>query len=228
MPIGKPKTINSIPESRDRLYFDQWEYAFSFWLKEAHILRHRDHKQFHNYIDLRRSWTQWQPRFTDDVITNLGAAFDYINGITQPFKLVVSGHWATIYSNDPDLSDQMLAACGFLAQCKQKQAVVDQPRDTVFLLEPKHQLRSYFKAQAFPVEKLPALRDFFAAEGEAITPCPSMQNFLKNTTRVWNNKHWLPDHYFVDYDNPAYATMLAMIMPRAFRKTVSIVQRINS
>jgi hypothetical protein len=220
--------LKIVTESRDRLYFDQWEYAFSFYLKEAHVLRRRDHKQFHNYIDNRRHWVQWQSRFTDGVVDHLTTAFVYINNITQPFKLVVSGHWGTIYSNDPDLSTQMLAACDFLHAARQKQAVVDLPRDTVFLLEPKHQIRSYFKAQMFPVTKIPALRDFFAAQEGAITPSPAMKNFLRLTGRTWNGSHWIPDHYFVDYDNPTYATMLAMIMPRAFRKTVSIAKRINS
>lgn len=215
-------------ESRDRLYFDQWEYAFSFYLKEAHTLRYRDHTQFRSYIDMRRIWTQWQPRLTDNVIANLETVFAHINSITQPFKLVVSGHWATVYSNDPDLSNQMLAACDFLYSARQKQAVVDQPRDTVFLLNPKHKLRSYFKAQMFPVAKIESLREFFAAQGDAITPSPAMQNFLRLPGRSWSGSHWIPDHYFVDYDNPAYTTMLAMIMPRAFRKTASIVQRINN
>lgn len=228
MTVGGLKTIKHATESRDRLYFDQWEYAFSFFLKEAHTLRHRDHKLFHNYIDMRRIWTQWQSRLTEDVIANLETAFVYVNNITQPFKLVVSGHWATIYSNDPDLSTQTLAACDFILQPRQKQAVVDQPRDTVFLLNPKHKIRSYFKAQMFPVAKIPALREFFEAQEGAITPSPAMQSFLKLPGRAWSGSHWIPDHYFVDYDNPAYATMLAMIMPRAFRKTASIVQRINN
>lgn len=220
--------LKIVTESRDRLYFDQWEYAFSFFLKEAHSLRMRDHMQFHNYINLRRTWTQWQSRFTENVIGNLETAFVYVNNITQPFKLVVSGHWATIYSNDPELSAQMLAACDFLHQSKQKQAVVDQPRDTVLLLNPKHRLRSYFKAQMFPVGRISTLRDFFESQDGAIKPSPGMQNFLKLPGRAWTGNHWIPDHYFVDYDNPAYTTMLAMIMPRAFRKTVSIVQRINT
>lgn len=228
MTVGALKTIKHVTESRDRLYFDQWEYAFSFFLTEAHTLRHRDHAQFHNYIDLRRRWTQWQSRFTEDVIANLETTFVYVNNITVPFKLVVSGNWASIYSNDPDLSTQMITACNFLCQLKQKQAVVDQPRDTVFLLKPQHQLRSYFKSQMFPVAKIASLREFFESQEGAITPSPAMQQFLKLPGRAWTGSHWIPDHYFVDYDNPAYATMLAMIMPRAFRKTVSIVQRINS
>lgn len=217
--------IKIVTESRDRLYFDQWKYVFSFRLREAHTLRHRDHKLFHNYIDLRRNWSQWQSRFTENVIADLKTTFVYINNITQPFKLVVSGHWGAIYSNDADLGARMLATCDFVTQCKQKQAVVDRPRDTVLLLEPTHKLRSYFKSQQFPGAKIPALREFFAAQGDAIKPSPAMQLFLRGS---WAGNHWIPDHYYVDYDNPVYATMVAMIMPRAFRKTVSIVQRINT
>lgn len=215
-----PKT-----ESRDRLYFDQWEYAFSFWLKEAHSLRIRDEAQLVKHVQQRLSWPHWQPRFTEPVIDDLKTALAHINSISVPFKLVVSGHWASIYTNDCAVADELMAACAFTQKHKLKQAVIDRPRDTVLLLEPTHKLRSYFKAQKFPGDKIPALREFFRAQGGAIRPSPGMQLFLKGT---WPGHHWLPDHYYVDYDDPVYATMLALIMPRPFRKTLPIVQRINT
>lgn len=215
-----PKT-----ESRDRLYFDCWEYAFSFWLKEAHTLRIRDQAELTKYVQQRLSWAHWQERYTNRVVDDLKAALVHINSITVPFKIVVSGHWASIYTNDPGVADNLIAACAFTRNHRLKQAVIDRPRDTVLLLEPKYRFRSYFKAQQYPGTKIPALRDFFAAQGAAIQPSPGMQNFLKGT---WPGNHWFPDHYYVDYDDPQYATMLALIMPRPFRKTVPIVQRINS
>lgn len=224
--------VKIVTESRDRLYFDQWKYAFSFWLREAHTLRYRDHQQFRNYIDMRLRWTQWQPRFTDDVVDNLETVIAHINSITEPFKLVVSGHWATIYTNDSDLAQRTLTACSFinLDRCKQKQAVVDQPRDTVFLCDPKYQFRSYFKAQMCPGAKITALREFFASQEDEIRPSSALNQCLQGQGWGRNSEGnaWMPDHYFVDYNNPAYVTMLAMIMPRSFRKTVSIVQRINT
>ena len=221
-----PKT-----ESRDRLYFDCWEYALSFWLKEAHTLRHRDEAVMIKYIQRKISWPGFAvprysaTRYDDDVVPNLRTALAYINGISAPFKIMVSGHWVSIYTNDPSLADDLIAACPFTQKHRLKQAVVDRPRDTVLLFEPTHKLRSYFKSQQFPGTKIPALREFFAAQGNAIKPSPAMQLFLRGT---WQGNHWLPDHYYVDYDDPQYATMLALIMPRPFRKTVPIVQRINS
>jgi len=212
-------------ESRDRLYFDQWQYAFSFWLKEAHTLRHRSVAELDRCVGQRMSWAHWEERYTENVVSNLKIALDFINHIKQPFKLTVSGHWASIYTNDPDISDDLIAHCPFTKQHRIKQAVVDRPRDTVLLLEPTHQIRSYFKSQQFPGAKIPALRDFFAAQGDSIKPSMAMQQFLKGTR---HSNHWIPDHYYVDYNDPVYATMLALIMPRAFRKTVPIVQRINT
>lgn len=225
MTVGVLNTIKSITESRDRLYFDQWEYAFSFRLSEAHTLRYRDETQLASYIDRRQLWPAWQPRYTQDVIHNLKTALAFVNSISVPFKLSVSGHWVSIYTNDRDLTDQLINACPFTQNHRLKQAVIDRPRDTVLLLEPTYKFRSYFKAQQFPGAKIPALREFFATQGDAIKPSPGMQQFLQGT---WPGKHWFPDHYYVEYDNPAYATMLALIMPRPFRKTMPIVQRINS
>ncbi len=212
-------------ESRDRLYFDQWEYAFSFHLNEAHTLRIRDAEKLKEYVRIRLSWSHWQNRYTDQVVDNLQTALAHINAIAEPFKLVVSGNWGTIYTNHVNLANDFVAACPGANRPRVKQAVVDRPRDTVLLLEPTYKLRSYFKAQHFPGSKIPALREFFAAQGTAIKPSPGMKQFLKGTAP---GNHWFPDHYYVDYDEPVYATMLALIMPRPFRKTLSIVQRINS
>jgi hypothetical protein len=171
------------------------------------------------------SWAHWEERYTAKVVSDLRIVLDFVNHIAQPFKLTVSGHWASIYTNDPDIADDLIAQCPFTKQHRIKQAVVDRPRDTVLLLEPTHQFRSYFKSQQFPGVKIPALRDFFAAQGNDIKPSIAMQQFLKGTR---HSNHWIPDHYYVDYNDPVYATMLALIMPRAFRKTVPIVQRINT
>ena len=218
-------------ESRDRLYFDQWQYAFSFHLKEAHTLRVRDAQSLKDCVSMRMGWAHWRQRYTAQVVDNLQTALNHINAIAEPFKMVVSGNWGTIYTNDVNVANEFLSACNFVlpVQTKLKQAVVDRPRDTVLLLEPKYKLRSYFKSQQFPGSKIPALREFFAAQGNAIKPSPGMQQFLKGTWRGnSNHNHWLPDHYYVDYNDPAYSTMLALIMPRPFRKTMPIVQRINS
>ncbi len=213
-------------ESRDRLYFDQWEYAFSFHLNEAHTLRIRDAKKLKEYVDIRVTWSHWQNRYTAQVVDNLQTALAHINAIAEPFKLVVSGSWGTIYTNHVNLANDFVAACPGANRPRLKQAVVDRPRDTVLLLEPTHSTRSYFKSQWFSSAKIQALRDFFAAQEGAIVPSPSMQDFLKSTSQHF--EHWLPSYYYVDYDDPRYATMLAMIMPRCFRKTMSVVQRINS
>jgi hypothetical protein len=140
----------------------------------------------------------------------------------------VSGNWGTIYTNDVNVANDFLSACNFVlpVQTKLKQAVIDRPRDTVLLLEPTHSIRSYFKSQWFPSSKIPALREFFAAQEGAIVPSKAMSRFLRGSTN--SHDHWFPDYYYVDYDDSRYATMLAMIMPRCFRKTMTVVQRINS
>jgi len=227
MTVSLLSTIKT--ESRDRLYFDQWQYAFVFFVREAHLLRCRDVDQVRKQATMLKKWAHLQDRYAGNTVPNLVAALTYINSIAEPFKLILSGNWITIYTNDANLADNFLANCNFVlpAQTRLKQAVVDRPRDTVLLLDPTYKLRSYFKSQQFPGSKIPALREFFAAQGNAIQPSAAMQRFLRGTWRG-NHNHWLPDHYYVDYDNPVYATMLALIMPRPFRKTMTIVQRINS
>lgn len=190
----------------------------------------RDSNQLNDYINMRMGWPHWRDRYTVEVVDNLRTVLAHINSITEPFKLVVSGHWGTIYTNDVNLANEFVSVSAFdpnfASRTRLKQAVVDRPRDTVLLMDPKHSIRSYFKAQWFPGDKIPALREFFAAQEGAIVPSQAMQQFLRS--RPAPHDHWFPNYYYVDYDDPRYATMLAMIMPRCFRKTMSVVQRINS
>jgi len=212
-------------ESRDRLYYDQWEYAFSFYLKEAHTLRQRDVEKMEHNIARLLCWPAWQGRYNTAVIDNLKTVLAYINSIRAPFKMIVSGNYITVYTNDCALAADLKNACPFVRPTYLRQAVIDRPRDTVLLLEPKHSIRSYFHSQWFSGTKIPALREFFKAQQGAIEPSPALQNFLSST-----NSHdlWFASHYYVDYDDPRYVTMLAMIMPRSFRKTMAIVKRVKT
>lgn len=218
-------------ESRDRLYFDQWEYAFSFYLKEAHTLKTRDADTLAQKIAMRIGWAHWQQRYTTSVVANLETSLSYINSISQPFKLVVAGNWATIYTNHANLANEFVAACSFVSRTRIRQAVVDRPRDTVLLTNPTHSFRSYFKAQWFPNHKLQPLCDFFAAQAGEIVPCGAFGRFLnkRGNARVGTAAdHWLPDYYYVEYSDTRYATMMALMMPRCFRKTMTVAPRINS
>ena len=123
------------------------------------------------------------------------------------------------------VATDLKTACAFVRLSYGRQAVVDRPRNTVLLLEPKHSIRSYFKSQWFPGATVPALRDFFQAQQGAIEPSPALRDFLKSNNQL---DLWFPNHYYVDYDDPRYATMLAMMMPRCFRKTLAVAQRINN
>lgn len=214
-----------LKESRDRLYFDQWQYAFCFYQSQVHSLRNQNADSLLQLIEFRTHGFAWQHRYTTDVVQQLINTQDHISRVHQPFKFMVSGSWGTIYTNSTTVIDQFLQDCVYVSSYRIKQAIVDRPRDTVLLNNPVFAIRSYFKSQHCPGNKLASLQDFFAAQPDDIKPSPGMQ-FMLNRGGMTN--HWIHDYYYVDYNNPAYATMLSLIMTRAFRKTVSIVQRINS
>jgi hypothetical protein len=48
---------------------------------------------------MRMGWAHWRQRYTAQVVDNLQTALNHINAIAEPFKMVVSGNWGTIYTS---------------------------------------------------------------------------------------------------------------------------------
>lgn len=216
-------------EHRDRLYFDRWEYSFAFYQPRVGFIRGLpSDAAFNEHISWRKSSSYYGREIDDRMVTGLEQTLEFLRNETEPFKFVVSYNWGNVYSNDASIGQRLAQASSTLDPRLTRQAVITKPRDTVLLADPKYQFRSYFKAQWFPPEKVEVVREFFAAQQGQIEPCGAFQSFLNSSTKLGLFRHWLPSHYYVEYNDPRYETMLALMMPRGFRKTMPIVKRINN
>lgn len=229
--MTKSSLLNKQPkivlDQRDRLYFNHWEYSFAFHGRNIQCLRGLPaHDLMLKTIRMRQAYAWYGAEITDEHIREMSSILSFFKDEPEPFKLVVSYNWASVYSNDPNFGSRLAAVSNLLTPRCYRRAVVAKPKDTVILADPKFKYRSYFKAQWFPDEKFQPLQDFFAAQQGQIEPCGAFKTFLRSQAS-WG-RHWLPSHYYVEYDDPRYETMLALMMPRCFRKTMPVVKRINN
>lgn len=214
-------------DARDRLYFDRWQYSIAVVQSRISDIRGLDLEATKKLILYKSNSKFLQGRYTPDVITNIYAALDFFASETEPFKLTLSGNWAYIYTNDSAFVNRLVAACPAARVRFVKQAEVSQPRDAVMLSHSDFAYRTYLRSMWVDDQQIVNLDNFFDAQSTAnVSPCKSLQRFLKSN--VTYKSHWVANHYFIDHNDPGYPLMLSLVVPRLVRKTLPIVQRINT
>lgn len=214
-------------DARDRLYFDRWQYSIAVVQSRISDIRGLDLEATKKLIEYKSQSKFHQGRYTRDVVTHIYAALNFFAAETEPFKLTLSGNWAYIYTNDASLIDRLTSACPAAKVRFVKQAEVSQPRDAVMLSHSRYAYRTYLRSMWVDDQQIINLDSFFTAQNtDNVSPCKSLQRFVKSNLTY--KSHWLADHYFIDHNDPGYPLMLSLILPRVVRKTLPIVQRINS
>jgi hypothetical protein len=219
---------------KDRLYYDRWQYGMNFCIDEASALRELDHDSIDQIIKAREHWRnisqqRWnrgstilmsgrRKKFiTAETARNLHELADVLIQTKHEFKIVISFDIVWIYSNHPELFEQVKKLC-FISDPSFTQASVKLPRNTVVLKKSPHKYRSYFRTYKLTMEQKQQLSNFLSNNQTHVRLSPSLTAWL-------NNKFLrVQDYFFVDYTADTWMTMLALIDPRLIRKTMQIQQ----
>lgn len=209
------------------MFFDQWEYCLSFYLREVSCLRDNtfdpvkidailDERQ-HWRAEMARRWSKHEPKITSETRHNLKHLADQLAQQAPEFKLVVSVSRAWIYTNSTQVLDD-IQDLPYIKEAALKQVVITQPKDTVLLRNPRHGYRSYFRGIKMSVDDKKKLRDFLHNYPD-IRRSPSLEQ--------WLQKDWQRtlDNFFVDHDDQRWLLLLALIRPGLIRKTMQIMAK---
>jgi len=211
--------LNFDPVSRDRHFYDQYEYGICVSLLEAGVLRAKTQSELVRAIGYRNqarySWSQ-KEQIAGTVLENLLAAFEEINRVRDQIKLVVSYGIMYIYSNDISVL-QRFADLPYVKFCNAVQSVVDRPRDVVLISNPKFRYRSYFKERYIEQEDRDRLLNFLDLRKDTFKITHTLRAHLKR-----NQWHWVQRHHFVDHNDAKDITMLSLVVPGLIRKTLPV------
>jgi hypothetical protein len=207
------------PISRDRLFYDRYEYGICVSLPEAGVLRAKTQTELVKAIGYRNqarfNWSQ-KEQIAGEVLENLLLAFDEIDRVRDQIKLVISYNIMYIYSNDVAVL-QHLSALPYVNFCNAVQSVIDRPRDVILKTNPKFGYRSYFRERMLEEHDRDNLINFL----DSRTDCFGFTTTLRqHLTR--NRYHWVQRHHFVEHNDPKDITMLSLVVPGLIRKTVSV------
>lgn len=221
------------PVSKDRLFYDRFEYSIGFYLEEVSCLRILDHASVDDMIRRRRQWREVAKQrwitgqrnstilakglreITDETVANLHALAELLLTAPKEYKLVVSINQAHVYTNDLLLINR-LDRMPVLSYKTYTQAVVSRPKDTIALKRPRHKFRSYFKLHNLTAQQKDHLAAFLEQQSQ-VRVCPALRHWMAFPyTR-------LQDYFFVDHDSESWLTMLNLVVPGAVRKTMHII-----
>ena len=209
--------------SRDRLFYDVYEYCVSFGMAEASALRGLNPDRIDRVITMRRSFrsiitwsSEKKQAITDKHVQDLHTLCTFLSQATEPFKLVLSGERAWVYAKDWEFLKTVTQSPGVIRP-RYTRAVVDRPVDTVILKNPKHAQRSYFKEQAVSPGQKEQLIAFFNNHRNNVRLSPSLAKWLQWPTRR------IYSYFFVDYDHDSWPLMISLVHPGLIRKTVQLL-----
>ncbi len=208
------------PVSRDRRFYDQYEYGICVSISEAGCLRAKSHQELDQLISYRNrarsKFASLRELITKQTKDDLFAVFDELAPIRDKIKLVVSYNIMYIYSND-------IPALEHLAGLKQVkfnnavQSVVDKPRDVVLITNPKFKYRSYFRDKILDPTDCERLINFIDSRQGVYGVTKTLKTSLKRYSA-----HYLQRHLFVEHNDPKDITMLSLVVPGLIRKTLPV------
>jgi len=160
-----------------------------------------------------RLWNE----ITEEVEQNLYDFADILRNSGVDLKLIVSSNCGWVYTNSLELIGQ-LKPMRMLTGKKYSKAVIDRPKNTIQLKNPRHQYRSYFKITKITSQQKDMLINFLTNQQSSIRISPALGEWITSAF------HRTQDYFFVDHDEISWLTMLALVHPGIIRKTQQIIQ----
>jgi hypothetical protein len=216
-------------QSRDRLFFDAYEYCFEFHQPELNGVRHRSHSGLQMYVKNRQwmksvnwggSWNNsFAPDISNELLQDLHQLVDHFNKIKNPFVLRISYHKGYFYTNNlQDIESILEDTCvrtGYI-----RRAVVDLPRGSMRVKNAKHAFRTYFKNQKIETQDKHNLHKFLQNQHN-IRIGPGFKDWLEN----YPYNQYVYNNFFIDYDDTNLLTLITLTSGIKVKRTVDLIAR---
>ena len=218
--------------SRDRLFYDRFQYCLGFKLPELASMRDSFEPQaVTSQLDFRARWLEqskhinyggsWRPRTTTVITAETRdncLAFAVLMTRYPDSKLVIFADQGYLYTNDSELIETV-SDTWYLTNLTYRQAELDRPRDTLRIRNAQHEYRSYFRQKKIKPEARDHIKRFLENQ-TGIRVSTGLQNWLnKPSPHVW-----LQDNFFIDHNDMSFLTLLALVNPVPIRKTVQLIK----
>ena len=223
-----------LKEQSDRLFYDQYLYSLKLRMKDFSCLREmrkplvslsdvqenvackfEQRANYNKFFNTSHRTAHDRNQFDliclSDMLSFLWPARDQI-------KLVFSGDWGYIYSNNKDLLQQ-ISDKKYVHTYYIKETVVDRPKDTILLKSSAYRFRSFLREQLWTMDDKNRMLTYLQNQPD-IKIGRGFQHWLKYETRwLWTRRY----HHF-DHNDAKIELMLQLICPGIVRATMPIIE----
>ena len=209
----------------------------SFYLAEVSALKTLDHAYINVIIDRRKLWREvahqriggganaksrqtivsrrWK-EITDDTVEDLHELADILIKTSIDHKFVTSVNHAYVYTNSITLFKRIVKLAN-IQDISYSEAVINRPKDTIKLANPKYPYRSYLKSVKLSPKEKENIINFFSNQQDYMRISPALVKWLLAPF------HRTQDYFFIDYESESWLLMLELVKPGLIRKTVNII-----
>jgi hypothetical protein len=149
----------------------------------------------------------------DNLIDLLGVLWPVGNQV----KIIFSGDWGYIYSNDRDLLIQ-IDVLHYVTGYYIKEAVISKPKNTVVLRSSPYRFRSYLAYKKYDDAGKERMFDYLKNQPD-VKISQGLTRWLKYRTSDWSRRH-----YYFDHNDSRIELMLQLIFPDIVRTTMPIIE----
>lgn len=208
--------------SRDRLFFDQYQYGMRLRFAHSGRMRTLDSDSIRLNVMYANRLFSTRPNnpqtISQEHLATMLEFSDRISNISVPYKRVVYSDWQYFYTNNREIFPVLRSVPG-VSHVTYTEALVDRPRDTVILTHSEYSWRSYFRERMYSKDQIITLSNFILSRPQQFKCTDIWQNRLPQKWCYINRS------FFVDHHSEQDTLLLNMAIPGCVRKTVPIVSR---
>ena len=207
-------------EPRDRLFFDQYQYRMQFRLRFAWCMRSLDHgdldHRLTNYHDRYRAGANARYPSDRETYIDLHNMCDLLRALPASCKIMIQYDQVFLYTNELGTLKHM-SRVDYIDQLKIGEAVAVYPKDTVMLLNPVHQYRTFLKSRWWDLDTSARVKKFLLGRQDLFRIPAGFCEKLERPGRLATR-----DHHFLDHNDPDLLLMLSLVCPGIINKTLPI------
>jgi hypothetical protein len=221
-------------ECGDRLFYDHYSYSLKLRMKDFSCLREmrkadaemlqvatvvarRFEQRSHYNKFFNASYRATVVRDQQD-LDNLLDLLTFAWPCRDQIKLVFSGDWGYIYSNNKSLLQQ-IGNKHYVHVYYIKEVVVDRPKDTILLKSSAYRFRSFLRERIWTIDDKNRMLTYLQNQSD-IKIGRGFRYWLKYETR-WL---WTRRYYYFDHNDAKIELMLQLICPGIVRTTMPIIE----
>lgn len=206
-------------EPRDRLFFDQYQYRMQFYLRYAWCMRSYDHddidRRLENYYGRYRGVGDFGTANSQQQ-ADLHNMCDLLRALPTSCKIMIQYDHVFLYTNELNTLEDM-SQVAYLDRQLIGQAVVVYPKDTVMLLNPVNQYRTFLKSKWWDLDTSTRVKKFLLGRQDLFRIPRAFCEKLERPGRLATR-----DHHFLDHNDPDLLLMLSLVCPGIINKTLPI------